>query len=233
MKTHIYLFVLLSFVLFNCTPDHIPPLLGNIEGNLALYTEDNELMDDPSGVKVRLEGIDPAREVLTDTRGDWAFKDVPSGTYNIFMSKDGYATHKLFSVTHAGGNVATVPTMYVLPIFKLTTSVITGASIETLPGYIGASATGDPEKFTIAFIGRSGSNSPQNYLYYYHRRIEYSSYLFTYAEYKAWGFKSGDEVSIKFYGTASIGEGYFDPTVDKFIIENISQDFKEVKFKLP
>lgn len=233
MKNQLYLIVLLSFILFDCTPDHIPPLPGNIEGHVALFTENEVLINDSSGVKVRLEGIGPAQEVLTDSKGYWAFKDIPSGTYNIILSKDGYATYKLLSVTHAGGSVATVPYMNVLSIFKLTTSVITDATVETLPGYIGASATGDPNKNTIAFIGRSGSNSPQTYLRYYIRQISVSRYLFTYAQYYAWGFKSGEEISIKFYGTMLYEYTYYDPSLNKTIFPNISQDFKEVKFILP
>jgi hypothetical protein len=46
------------------------------------------------------------------------------------------------------------------------------------------------------------------------------------------GFKSGDKISIKFYGSIPVLYRYFDPTVNEMIFANLSEDYKEVVFTL-
>ncbi|WP_082213256.1 carboxypeptidase-like regulatory domain-containing protein [Dyadobacter psychrophilus] len=96
----------LSFCIFlySCAADHIPPIA---KGNVAVFDEYASAAGYPSNVKVRLEGGDATRETLTDKDGDWSFKDVPAGTYDIILSKEGFSTYKILRTPHVG--VALLP----------------------------------------------------------------------------------------------------------------------------
>ena len=233
MKHCLYLFLGLCIFLYGCAVDHIPPVTkGNIEGNVAVFNEYGSAAGDPSNVKVRLEGGNSIRETLTDKDGNWSFNDVPAGTYDIILSKEGFSTFKILRTPHVGGTLATVPYMNVIPLYQKTTQIITEAEVIKVGSAIGGRAKGtNIHQFFVAFIGHAGSNSPQNYVDYYHRKIP-SGLAMEVWEYKAMGFKSGDKISIRFYGSIPIVYRYFDPEFNEMIFANLSEDYKEVVFTL-
>lgn len=77
------------------------PERGTIKGHAYLKSLDcRELLTDNSGIEVSLLGTD--HKTLTDSSGTWVLEDVPTGTYDIVMTKEGYTPAGFRNITFAG-----------------------------------------------------------------------------------------------------------------------------------
>jgi hypothetical protein len=234
MKINALAFLPFLFLIWGCSQlDHLPePARGDIIGYVALKDEtDRELTTSFSGVRVVLEGAN--REVMTDEHGKWVFKDILAGTYELTFSKDGYADFKLFSVSHVGGIKPTVPFDGRLDIMQKTTAKITDLKSSFVKSDVHVTATFASDGAGRMYVGRSGNNSPTSYLFYTFIYATNNSVDIPISQLKTYGLKSGEEVSIKVYGSVSNFYSYFDPHYGTIINANLSDDFKEVKFKMP
>jgi len=80
----------------------VPDLEGNIVG--YLYTLDEYgLLTVHDGVKVSTRGLDGSYTTYSDEDGRYELKNVPTGTYELVFSKDGFISDTMFSVRHLGG----------------------------------------------------------------------------------------------------------------------------------
>jgi hypothetical protein len=81
-------------------PAATPPAAGSLSGRVRLEGVFTAL----SGITLRLRG--PAGEftVLADTRGTYAFQDIPAGTYTLTAERDRYFPETLSGVTVAPGS---------------------------------------------------------------------------------------------------------------------------------
>lgn len=95
------LMTLLLSVLFSCdriVPDLKGSLIGYIRSldEFALYNNDDE------GFEVVARG-NGYHTTYTDKDGRFEFTDLPCGTYELSIFKEGYGLMKVFSVQHLGG----------------------------------------------------------------------------------------------------------------------------------
>jgi hypothetical protein len=75
-------------------------LVGNLSGSVFLSSADS-VYEDYSGVRVWLQGT--TIETISDTRGRWKFSNVPTRTYNIAYSKEGFGTYVDYGFQFVGG----------------------------------------------------------------------------------------------------------------------------------
>jgi hypothetical protein len=75
-------------------------LTGTLHGKARLYGPYG-LVADNSGITVTMEGT--AHSATTDSAGNWALHDLPTGSYNITYSRAGYEPYKIFGYSFVGG----------------------------------------------------------------------------------------------------------------------------------
>lgn len=234
MKKNLFAFLPFLFLIWGCSQlDHFPePAQGDILGYVVLNDEtDRELTGNFSGVRVVLEGAN--REVTTDETGKWVFQNVLAGTYELTFSKEGFADFKLFSVSHVGGVKPTVPFDGRLSLMKKTTVKITDLKSSFVKSDVHVTATFASDGAGRMYVGKSGNNSPTNYLFYTFIYATNNTVEIPVSQLQSYGLKSGEEISIKVYGSVSNFYSYFDPHYGTTINANLSSEFKEVKFKMP
>ena len=78
-------------------------LKGSIIGYVKLYDEFGKEITDKSGVNVTIDGASPAVTATTDATGKFTVNNLPTGTYDIIVSKTGYATDKSMGFPFVGG----------------------------------------------------------------------------------------------------------------------------------
>jgi hypothetical protein len=98
------LLLLLGCCLSSCSDavlDTPLPERGTIMGHAMLRDSAcSQLLEDHNGIEVSLLGTD--HRTLTDSSGKWVLADVPTGTYDIVMKKDGYVENGFRNITFAG-----------------------------------------------------------------------------------------------------------------------------------
>lgn len=78
-------------------------LKGTVVGYVTLYDEFRNEKPDYSGATVTLDGSDPEISAITDADGRYELADIPSGTYDVVISKEGYAENRIQSIGIVGG----------------------------------------------------------------------------------------------------------------------------------
>ncbi len=145
-----------------------PELTGSLVGFVYTFDEFANLLDDHSNVKITALGLDQF-STSTDKKGRFEFKNLPAGTYELHMEKEGFGTLKQFGVQHLGGQPTTLSLSYdgsinssAFFIYQMPTSEILSLSIEkdTLSGNF--SFTGDPPQDFLMTIYCSTVNGFEN-----------------------------------------------------------------------
>lgn len=88
--------------------------------------------------EVVLEGTEPLLTLRTDSNGRFETQDLPTGTYNLVIKKQGYGTYKILGFSFVGGAVATI--VPPATVYKLPTLEITEAAVTVSPFYNGVHA---------------------------------------------------------------------------------------------
>lgn len=226
-----------------CAPDHVIPITGNMIGNVALTTSPivgSQIVKDFSGVRVRLVGIEPAIEVISNSKGYWEMKDVPSGTYNVEYSKEGYGVYMQFGIQHVGGEVPSVPYLGILSLGPLPKSTIESVKLnstitmETVQYLVTGPIANER---VIAFISNNGEASPTNYDMTGSTSTNdtgnYIVSIYPWNLKNVYGYETGDQVSVAFYATTGERPVYYDPHYNVNIYATLSKTGKEIKFKMP
>jgi hypothetical protein len=95
-------FAFLAFV-FGCkssTPT-TPLQTGDLTGTVGLYDSHGKEVTDRTGVTIQAEGT--TFSGVSDAAGNWVIHDLPTQTYSISFSKNGYGTVKNTSFSYIGG----------------------------------------------------------------------------------------------------------------------------------
>jgi hypothetical protein len=125
----------LNVIFFSCTKDElIPDLKGSLVGYVFTFDEYANRLYDQSNVQVTALGLDHF-SIRTDKNGRFEFKDLPAGTYELHVEKEGFGTMKQFGVQHLGGEPTLLGQtqdnyMSAFFIYQKSTSEITSLSIE-------------------------------------------------------------------------------------------------------
>lgn len=105
-------------------------LAAKIEGTIVTYDEFNNLINDPENVQVQLEGTDPVLSTFTDKDGKYEFENVPTGTYNLIFSKEGYGTSQEQGIKIVGGSEAV--RHFYNDLFAISTITIENLTVENV-----------------------------------------------------------------------------------------------------
>jgi hypothetical protein len=103
MKTNILLLTLLVAMLTGCSDDtpSSQQLTGKLKGTVVLYDTHGNRVADRSGVLIQAEGT--SYSTRTDAGGNWTLDNIPTQTYSLEFTKDGYAPYKNTSYSFVGG----------------------------------------------------------------------------------------------------------------------------------
>ena len=83
--------------------DFLPGLTGNMVDFVYTFDEFGSLLEDRSQVKVTAIGLDQSYSASSNSGGRFVLEDVPTGTYELHLKKEGFGTLKQFGVQHLGG----------------------------------------------------------------------------------------------------------------------------------
>jgi hypothetical protein len=108
----------ISLILISCTKtEFLPDLKGNMVGYVYTFKEfERSIPKDNSGVTVTALGMKEYR-TTSDKNGRFEFTNLPAGTYELQMHKNGFGTLKKAGIKHLGGE----PTILNMP-FNMTTN---------------------------------------------------------------------------------------------------------------
>ncbi|MCU4164761.1 carboxypeptidase-like regulatory domain-containing protein [Carboxylicivirga caseinilyticus] len=106
MKNLILLTILLIIAFCSCKKNEILPidLKGTIQGTWYTRDEFGNTVDDRIKVVIQLEGSDPLIKTETDIEGRYVLNNIPTGTYNLIISKDGYGEFQTQGLQIVGGD---------------------------------------------------------------------------------------------------------------------------------
>jgi hypothetical protein len=110
-----------------------PDLKGNMVGYVYTFDEYHNLLNTHDKVLVTALG-NGKYTTKTNVDGRFEFKDIPAGTYEVDMEKEGFGTMKQFGVQHLGGQPTLLGqayydyNMYAFFLFQTVTSTITDLS---------------------------------------------------------------------------------------------------------
>lgn len=102
-------------------------LKGSMKGKIYTLNELGLSNNDNENISIRLEGSEPLLETTTDIEGKYEIDNIPSGTYNIILSKDGYGSHQIQGMMIVGGDE---PIYLNYALFEKSKTTIEDLSIE-------------------------------------------------------------------------------------------------------
>jgi hypothetical protein len=108
---------------FGCKEDK-EIMTGEITGIVSLFSQQNIKLSDCSGVRVNLyRNAEHLGDTLTDTYGEFHFRDLPYGKYQVDLQKDNYIREDVSTeFDHVGGTKTTIINyrMFEIPTYILT-----------------------------------------------------------------------------------------------------------------
>jgi hypothetical protein len=198
---------------------HVPDtnalkLKGNLHGYARLYDFGGSALD-RSGITVHFKNT--GYSTVTDALGKWTMRDLPTSTYNIVFSKEGYDTVRLYSLQFVGGgdvygvNAPTLPLIPTVSILDLNLSKTEFIRDDYLAYYLGGRLSAATKGISARlFVGRDSTVSlhPGTYIYAFNWPIDSVTGEFVQTSYlnsiyiSTYGIKRGDRVFIAAYPVA-------------------------------
>lgn len=226
-----------------------PVLTGTISGFVYLADPDT-IYADHRGIEIQIENT--TFTTSTDSNGRWSIDELPTGTYNILISKNGFGYFKYTSVQFIGGGEYYIGTRFltsvpVLPVGLDSTItnpfavIILGTLYEEIP-------EADYHNVLIFFgLSDSVSSNPEYYKYMRSASISLGSFSesININILKDIGFNSGDTIyitafaSISFYNYMFGGyvgyyyHRYIDTITGRYVYTHLGKKSNIVSFQLP
>jgi len=228
---------------------------GNITGTVLLYNNEGTVNADNSGITVSIDNNNVSTKTGAD--GKWTLDSIPSGTYDITYSKDGYGSVKSMGVNHAATNHATT----FLSISKILNQIsdigITAIQISNFdantnmasliqsgvapngvhiePIFANSSSSLKPVRL---FFSDNANVTAANYLTAEKERFsgkgnEMNNYNYTIAWFVSRGFKPGQTIYLKAYGDGFANDEYDDPIKGITVFPSLSAKSAGISFVLP
>jgi len=173
MKNQI-LFIVISIIIVSCTKKYneYPTQIqtGNMIGFVTLYDENGNLIQNKSGVNISVNGLSTFN-VLTDTNGRFEIDRVPTGTYNINFTKNGFSETKRVGYEFVGGVNPTLLTQ-ILSMPTSTTVNLLSLTFDTTSKQVKAN-------FKLNNNGPVGSYGYIRFYYGLSDTVSFSNYDFT------------------------------------------------------
>jgi len=107
MKKNFTALILILLLFSGCEKTEVSQLdlKGTLKGKVYTLDEFGDKNNDNENIVIQLEGSDPLISSITDSSGSYEIKDIPSGTYNLIISKEGYGEFQEQGIQIVGGNV--------------------------------------------------------------------------------------------------------------------------------
>ncbi len=186
---------------------------GTLKGQVQTRTEWGELKKDHSDIVIQLEGSNPLLTTVTDFDGKFEITNIPTSTYNLVVSKNGYGEYQHQGFQIVGGNEPLYWNNYLI---ETSTIVVDDFSAEVVHDQIKLKATishlSAPTSYipSIRFFFHNENNpSAQKYLYIRSVNVENDSQIEVTVEPDKKKFPSGSRIYIIAYGLYYL-RGYFD-----------------------
>jgi hypothetical protein len=218
-------------------------LKGTLHGKAYIY-DYLRTVTDSSGITVSMEGT--PFTAVTDAAGNWTMRDLPTATYTIVYSKEGFGTYRYFGFQFVGGSEIYLPST-IRPILpRIPTEQMSDLRVSDVKDY----GNGDiyyfldgklsPPRAGISaqiFIGRDTtvSSDPSTYLYSFSvlldsttgSFIQNSASLGSPTLYSA-GFKKGEPMYMVAYPNAG-GNAYWDPRSERYVLIGLGPNRSNVR----
>ncbi len=232
MKKSITGLILLLLLASACKKTIQLDLRGTIKGEVYAIDEFGFEPQSNENIMVSLEGSEPLLYTLSDNNGKYEITDIPSGTYNLIISKEGYGDFQYQGIQVVGGDA---PLYFNNNIVEKSSITIDDISLEVVDGteiylkcIVNHNYTIDPRPFypeiryyisdtdnpsytnyiqagTIRFEGESGS------------QLEARIYIDTSR------FPSGSNVYLIAYGCGYYVNMYYDIPSNKYVISSLGE----------
>ena len=228
---------------------------GNITGTVLLYTNEGAVSADNSAVTVSIDNNNVSTKTGAD--GKWTLDSIPSGTYDITYSKEGYGSGKLMGVNHTATNHATTLISHARSLNQISNIAVTaiqtaffdansniasliqsgiapnGVHIE--PVFVNTSATLKPIRL---FFSDNAGVSAANYSATEKERFsgkgnEMTDYNHSIAWFVSRGFKPGQTIYVKAYGDGFADDEYDDPITGLTVFPSLAAASAVSSFVLP
>ncbi len=221
------------FFILGCTKKEILPLefKGDLKVKVYTSSEFGTPTNDKGNIDVALEGTDPEIKVATDTSGTVVINNLPLGTYNLVVSKEGYGTYKYQGFRFIGGSELSNISLSLT--HKSTTKIksyhlsISG-TILTVSGIISHQYP-PPAIYSnilpglVMYLSNSPEVSFTNYLDYYNFNANqnndttFKTNMNAITSY----FPSGSTIYTIIYGRNRFGSYYYDPETGLYYDPNL------------
>lgn len=125
-KINIFLVINIFLLLVACSKKEDVLISGDLVGFIELIDIDGNVIDDKSGVTVKIENT--SHSSVTNADGRYVFSNLSAGTYSFTYSKEGYGEYKGSNYQYVGGNVPALlsqTSLYELPDFEVLSVDIT------------------------------------------------------------------------------------------------------------
>src|SRR5687767_9904799 len=99
------LFLLVIFL--SCTEENEPFFFsskGVIKGTVHL----DDPFEEPGGTQVLLKGANISQTAITNVTGQYRFENLPTSTYEVHLTRPGFAPLKIFNIKQSGSDTITV-----------------------------------------------------------------------------------------------------------------------------
>lgn len=131
MKVQITCLTILLFLFSGCRKTEVEhlDLKGTIKGQIFTLDEFANTISDNANCHVVLDGGTTSYSTVTDTSGSYVITDIPTGTYIIIISKEGYSTIRTEDIKIVGGEN---PIWYNTTIIENSKTTIENFSLENV-----------------------------------------------------------------------------------------------------
>lgn len=133
MNKYLTALILLIIITTGCEKTEQFPLnlKGTIKGEIIPRNEFGPANDDYEGFSIQLEGSEPLISTSTDIDGNYELKNIPTGTYNLIISKEGYGEYQKQGLQIVGGDE---PLYFKAALNKKSSTTIENISHEIVNG---------------------------------------------------------------------------------------------------
>lgn len=216
-------------------------LEGTLKGKVITYDEFGWTIKDYDGLSVNAESGDVLLTTIVDSNGRYELINIPTGTYKIYTSKEGYGTVFVSPYPIVGGVTPSYRDFY---IYKIPDIKIENLSLEMIDddvyliGSVIHDIEIDPDKGRIPtfryFLNHSGNPSGSNFD---------KTYLETLNGEAGWQiysnlsnnhfFSSGEQIWVIAYGCNALASSYYDFYLEKSIWMNLGEASNIASITIP
>ena len=221
---------LLILLLSSCENNETRPIdiKGTIKGSFDTIDEFGNAVDDKMNITVELEGTDPLLYTESNAEGHFELTNIPMGTYNLIISKEGYGEVQSQGIQIVGGNEPIFTEGYLIQKSSTKISSLALELNDTGELYLnGTIQHRNPKSraFMRIFLHKEEDPSNLNYLssisfmIYGESGTSFNLNLGSYYSSGAFGSK----VYVVAYGESDYSNGYYDILSKQYIYTTLGE----------